>query len=88
MEQFDDLKSVHLARGNNFGPNYVVGFFGPQSFIILKSSHQGLSNEGQNFFDSILIIDLLKHSHCFDKLQILAPSNNLKIGQNSEFAKF
>ena len=57
-------------------------------YDLLKSSHQGLSNEGQKFFDSILIIDLLKHSHCFVKLQILAPSNNLRIGQNSEFAKF
>ena len=30
------------------------GFFWPWSFIILKNSHQGLSNEGSNFILSSL----------------------------------
>ena len=30
------------------------GFFGPWSFIILKNSHQDLSNEGSNFILSSL----------------------------------
>ena len=30
------------------------GFFGPCSFIILKNSHQDLSNEGSNFILSSL----------------------------------
>jgi hypothetical protein len=38
-----------------------------------------------------LVIELLKHGHLFTnylKLQILAPNNNLRIGQDSEFAQF
>jgi hypothetical protein len=31
-----------------------AGFFGPWSFIILKNSHQDLSNEGSNFILSSL----------------------------------
>ena len=38
-------------RGNNLGLKLHPGggCFGPWSFIILKSSHQDLSNEGLNF---------------------------------------
>ena len=69
----------------------VGGFFGPGSFIILKNSHQDLSNEGSNFIlvHSKLVIELLKQSHfltTYLKLQILASFNNLGIGQYSEFS--
>jgi hypothetical protein len=38
-----------------------------------------------------LVIDMLKHSHFLTnylKLQVLASYNNLRIGQDSKFAKF
>ncbi len=45
-----------------------------------------MSNEGSNFILSLLklVIELLKHL----KLQVLAIYNNLRMGQDSEFAKF
>ena len=69
------------------------GFFGPWSFITLKNSHQDLSNERSNFTKEFLEVGhwALKHSHFLTnylKLQILASYNNLRIGQDSEFAKF
>ena len=69
------------------------GFFGPWSFITLKNSHQDLSNERSNFTKEFLAVGhwALKHSHFLTnylKLQILASYNNLRIGQDSEFAKF
>ena len=68
------------------------GFFGPWSFITLKNSHQDLSNERSNFTKEFLEVGhwALKHSHFLTnylKLQILASYYNLRIGQDSEFAK-
>ena len=39
-------------EAENLGPKLHPGggFFGPRFFIILKNSHQDLSNEGSNFF--------------------------------------
>ena len=47
-----------------------LGFFGPQSFIILKNSHQGLSNEGSNFILSQVEVAHWVAQICpfFDKL--------------------
>ena len=46
------------------------GFFGPWFFIILKNSHQDLSNEGSNFILSLLEIGQLdaQTQIIFDKL--------------------
>ena len=65
------------------------GFFGPWLFIILKNSHQDLSNEDSN---SILSQVELGHWVAqtwpfFDKLPEITDCG-LKIGQDSEFAKF
>jgi hypothetical protein len=68
--------------------NYTLGVdFWTKIFYNLKNSG---SNEGSNF-----ILTLLEVGHCvaqtllcYDKLQILASYNNLRIGQDSEFAKF
>ena len=45
-----------LTWGGNLEPKLRPGggFFGPQIFIILKNSHQDLSNEGSNFILSSL----------------------------------
>ena len=69
------------------------GFFEPWSFMILKNSYQDLSNERSNFTKEFLEVNhwALKQSHFLTnylKLQILASYNNLRIGQDSEFAKF
>ena len=47
--------------GRNLGPKLHPGggFFGPWFFIILKDSHQDLSNEGSN-----LILSSLEVGHC------------------------
>ena len=53
-----------------------------------KNTHKILYNEGSKFILSSLE---LKHSHFLTnylKLQILASYYNLRIGQDSEFAKF
>ena len=48
-------ENVHWGREKG-PPNYTPGvdFFGPGYFIILKNSHQDLSNEGSNFILSSL----------------------------------
>ena len=58
------------------------GFFGPLLFIILKSSHQDLSNEGSNFILSQVEVVHLVAQTCplFDI--------NLGIRHDSEFDKF
>ena len=38
-----------------------VDFFEPQPFMILKSAHQDLSNDGSNF--KKLVYELLKHDY-------------------------
>ena len=88
------LKKRPLGKGKR-PPNYTPGrgFFGLWSFIILKNSHQDLSNEGSNF-----ILSSLEVGHWaaqtqpfltnYLKWEILASYNNLRIGQDSEFAKF
>ena len=54
-EQFDDLKSSHLGAKIGGARLHPMGwFFGPSSFIISKSSHQDLFNEGSNFILSQL----------------------------------
>ena len=61
-------------------------------FYNLKKSHKGLSNEGSNFI--LAHKKLLSYSNIgifltnYLKLEMLASYNNLKIGQDSEFAKF
>ena len=68
---------------------------GPRYFIILKKSYQDLYNERSNLILSSLKVGYLfkyfKHRHFltnYMKLQILAPYNNLRIGQDFKFAKF
>ena len=79
---------VKWELGTKIAP--VGWIFWTMIFYNLKNSSQDLSNEGPNF-----ILSLLEVGHWFaqtllffDKLQILASYNNLRIGQDSEFAKF
>ena len=71
--------------------NYTLGGInvGPWSFIILKNSHQDLSNE---ILSSLEVAHWVTHhkrflTNCL-KLQILASYNNLRVGQDSEFVMF
>ena len=77
----------------NLGPKLHsgVGFFKPWFFYNLENSHQDLSDEGSNFILSLvevghLVVQTFLKNHL--KLQILASYTNLRIGQDSEFAKF
>ena len=69
-----ELLSIFLADlptwGGNLGPKLHPrgGFFGPWFFIILKNSHQDLSNEGSNFILSSLEVDHWVAQTFFDKL--------------------
>ena len=49
------LKTFPLGEGSKAPKLYSGGgFLGPRSFIILKNSHQDLSNKGSNFILSSL----------------------------------
>ena len=78
--------------GNTWDPNYAPGLdFLDHNFFNLKNSGQDLSNEGSiSILSSVeVFIELLKHFLTnYLKLQILASYNNLRIGQDSEFAQF
>ena len=65
--------------------NLEGGFFGPQSFMILKNS-QDLSNEWSKFILNPLEVD--QTYVFFEKIHIFAPYNDLTIRHDSEFAKF
>ena len=65
--------------------------FQAMKFLMLRSSHQALSNEGSNFiFSSPEATQSLSCSNMaiFDKLQIFASYNSLRQRQDSEFSKF
>ena len=49
-----------------------VDFFEPQPFMILKSAHQDLSNDGSNF--KKLVYELLKHDYFLANFGISPPS--------------
>ena len=60
---------IIALRGNNWGPKLVQpggGFFGPWFFMILKTSHQDISNERSNFILSSLEVGHWWSIHCID----------------------
>ena len=72
----------YIVRGGGW-------FFGPQAFIILKSSYQDLSNEKSKFILRPLDWSLnYSNMAIFDKFRILASFTNLRQSQDSEFSKF
>ena len=80
---------------NTWEPNYDPGWiFWTMIFYNLKKFTSRSSSKGSNFILSSLEVghcELLKHSFFLTnylKSQILASYNNLRIGQDSEFAKF
>ena len=70
--------------GGKLGPKLHPGggFFGPWFLIILKNSHQDLSNEGSNFVLSLLEVGHWVAQTFFDKLPEITDFGL------SEFAKF
>jgi hypothetical protein len=66
------------------------GFFGPHPFIILKNSHQDLSNEGSKNYLSLLELGFSAAQTWafFDKFQILAALSRAQKKHNSEFTEF
>ena len=79
---------IFTHRGQNWGPKLHPGpgvdFFGPWSFIILKNSHQDLSNEGSNFILSQLKVGHWLAQTClfFDKFPEITDFGLLQQSQN------
>ena len=72
--------------GGNFGAKQHPGggYFGPWFFIILKNSHQYLSNEGSNFILSSLEVGhwAAQTQAFFDKLPEITDFGLLQQSQN------
>ena len=79
------LTSDH-TEAENLGPKLHPGggFFGPWFFIILKNSHQDLSNKGSNFILSSLEVGdwVAQTWPFFDKLLEMADFGLLQQSQN------
>ena len=73
-------------EGENLGPKLRPrgGFFGPWIFIILKNSHQDLSNEGSNFILSALEVGhwAVQTQQLFDKFHEISDFGFLQQSQN------
>ena len=79
------MKKCQLGEGNKAPKLHPGGgFFGPWFFIILKNSHQDLSNEGSNFILSSLEVGhwAAQTQPFFDKLPEITDFGLLQQSQN------